>query len=156
LEDMKTDPHHQFEMTYPEGLELGYRWFEVKQRKPLFAFGHGLSYTRYKYAALMVDAAARVVHFQVTNTGAVAGTEVAQVYVTLPGSSGETYKRLAGWERVQLNPGESKSVAIPLNPAYLSIFDVTADSWKLLPGEYKVAVGTASDETSLIGSLEVH
>ena len=156
VEDMKTDPHHQFEMTYPEGLELGYRWFEVKQRKPLFAFGHGLSYTRYKYAALMVDAAARVVHFQVTNTGVVAGTEVAQVYVTLPGSSGETYKRLAGWERVQLNPGESKSVAIPLNPAYLSIFDVTADSWKLLPGEYKVAVGTASDETSLIGSLEVH
>lgn len=155
VQDLKTDPHHEFEMTYPEGPALGYRWFEVKQRKPLFAFGHGLSYTRYKYSGLKVDAATRVVHFQVTNTGAVAGTEVAQLYVTLPSSSGESYKRLAGWERVQLNPGESKSVAISLNPAYLSIFDVAANGWKLLPGEYKVAVGTASDEASITGSLEV-
>ena len=156
VQDLKTDPHHQFEMTYPEGVALGYRWFEVKQRKPLFAFGHGLSYTRYKYAGLKVDAAAGVVHFQLTNTGSVAGTEVAQLYVTLPSSSGEAYKRLVGWQRVQLNSGASKAVSIPLNPAYISIFDVTKDGWKLLPGEYKVAIGTASDEISLTGSLEVH
>lgn len=156
VRDLKTDPHREYQMTYPEGLALGYRWFEVKQRKPLFAFGHGLSYTHYKYSALKVDVATRIVHFQVTNAGTVAGDEVAQVYVTLPGSSGEPFKRLVGWERVHLMPGESKAVAVTLNPVYLSIFDVTADGWKLLPGEYKVAVGAASDDTVLTGSLDIH
>jgi len=156
VQDMKTDPHHQFEMTYPEGIALGYRWFELKQRKPLFAFGHGLSYTHYKYSALKVDAGNRVVHFQLTNTGAVPGTEIAQVYVTLPGASGEPYQRLVGWERVPLMPGQSKSVDIALNPTYLSIFDVPTAGWKLLPGEYKVSVGAASDAIALTGSLDVH
>ncbi len=155
VQDMKTDPHHQFEMTYPEGIALGYRWFELKQRKPLFAFGHGLSYTRFRYSGLTLDTKTRAVHFQLTNTGAIAGTEVAQVYATLPSSSGEPYKRLVGWQRVSLKAGESKSLVITLNPAYLSIFDLATDGWKLLPGEYRLAVGTASDAISLTGSLEI-
>ena len=155
VQDMKTDPHHQFEMTYPEGIALGYRWFELKQRKPLFAFGHGLSYTRFRYSGLTLDTKTRAVHFQLTNTGAIAGTEVAQVYATLPSNSGEPYKRLVGWQRVSLKAGESKSLVITLNPAYLSIFDLATDGWKLLPGEYRLAVGTASDAISLTGSLEI-
>ena len=156
VEDMRTDPHTQFEMTYPEGVAVGYRWFELKQRKPLFAFGHGLSYTRFSYSGLKVNGTARTVTFQLKNSGVIAGTEVAQVYVTLPSSSGEPFKRLAAWERVSLLPGETKSITMTLNPTYLSIFDTAADSWKLLPGNYKVAIGTASDELSLTGELNVH
>ncbi len=155
VEDMKTDPHHEFEMSYPEGVAVGYRWFELKQRKPLFAFGHGLSYTKFSYSGLKIDSATRTVHFQLTNTGKIVGTEVAQVYVTLPGSSGEPFKRLAAWERVSLQPGESKAITMTLNPTYLSIFDPAADSWKLLPGVYKIAIGTASDDLSLAGEVEV-
>ena len=156
VQDLKTDPHHQFEMSYPEGVAVGYRWFELKQRKPLFAFGHGLSYTKFTYSGLKIDSAARTVRFQLTNAGKIVGTEVAQVYVTLPGSSGEPFKRLAAWERVSLQPGESKAISLTLNPTYLSIFDTTADSWKLLPGAYKLAIGTASDELSLTGEMEAH
>jgi beta-glucosidase len=91
-----------------------------------------------------------------SNTGDIAGTEVAQVYVTLPGASGEHFKRLAGWQRVKLMPGESQTISIPINSQYISIFDPAADGWKLLPGEYKIAVGTASDAISLDGSLSIH
>jgi beta-glucosidase len=155
LEDMNNDKHGAFELTYPEGLAVGYRWFEVMHRQPLFAFGHGLSYTTFQYSNLKTDSAAHTIQFQLRNTGGVAGAEVAQVYITLPPSSGEPFQRLAGWQRVQLAPGESKIVTIPLDSAYLSIFDVASDKWKLLAGEYKVAVGTASDAAHLEGSVHL-
>jgi len=155
VQDMRTDPHQQFEMSYPEGVAVGYRWFELKQRKPLFAFGHGLSYTIFSYSGLKIDYATRTVSFQLKNSGAIAGTEVAQVYVTLPSASGEPFKRLAAWDRVSLLPGESKSISMTLNPTCLSIFDTADDSWKLLPGNYKLAVGAASDELSLTGEMDV-
>jgi beta-glucosidase len=155
LEDMNDDKHGTFELTYPEGLAVGYRWFEVKHRHPLFAFGHGLSYTTFQYSNLKADSVTHTIQFQLRNTGSVAGAEVAQVYITLPPSSGEPFQRLAGWQRVQLTPGESQTVTILLDPAYLSIFDATSDKWKLPAGEYKIAVGTASDAAHLEGSVHL-
>jgi beta-glucosidase len=93
--------------------------------------------------------------FQLRNAGSIVGAEVAQVYITLPPSSGEPFQRLAGWQGVQLAPGESKTVTVPLDPAYLSIFDVASDKWKLLAGDYTIAVGTASDAAHLAGSVHV-
>ena len=153
--ELSEDKHDGFDITYPEGLAVGYRWFEVKHLQPLFAFGHGLSYSTFRFAELKVDAAARTVQFRVTNTSKLAGSEVAQLYVTLPSESGEPFQRLAAWQRVQLAPGESKAVTLPLDSALISIFDVDADKWKLLPGEYKIAVGGASDAIALKGTAQL-
>jgi beta-glucosidase len=130
-----------FDVNYTEGLKVGYKWFEAEHKEPLFAFGYGLSYTTFAYSALKADGAARTVSFSVTNTGQRAGTEVAQVYVTLPSAAGEPFKRLVGWERVPLKAGESKNVTLPLDPLYLSIFNSENNAWELLAGDYKAFAG---------------
>jgi len=89
------------------------------------------------------------VSFTVTNTGSRAGTEIAQVYATLPSSAGEPFKRLIGWEKVSLAPGESKAVSLTVEPKYLSIFNVDKETWELTPGEYRVQVGGSSGSTPL-------
>ena len=130
-----------FDVNYTEGLKVGYKWFEAEHKQPLFPFGYGLSYTTYAYSALKADANTRTVSFTVTNTGRRAGAEVAQVYVTLPSAAGEPFKRLIAWERVQLKAGESKTVTLPLDPLYLSIFNAGKDGWELVAGDYKAFVG---------------
>jgi len=155
VEDASTLKQKGFDAVYSEGLAVGYKWYEVKHREPLFAFGHGLSYTNFQYSDLKVNQADRTVEFQLKNTGNLAGAEVAQLYVTLPASSEEPFQRLAAWKRVQLAPGESQTITLPLNRAYLSIFDVAADQWKLLPGEYKLAIGGASNDVSLKGKVKL-
>ena len=149
------DRHASFQISYPEGLAVGYRWFEVKHRQPLFAFGHGLSYTTFKYSGLAVDPVARTVSFRLSNTGSVLGAEIAQLYVTLPSGAREPFQRLAGWQRIELAPGQSRDVSITLDPAWISTFDVSSHAWKLFPGEYGVAVGGSSDEAALRGKLLV-
>jgi beta-glucosidase len=130
-----------FDVTYTEGLKVGYKWFEAQHTEPLFPFGYGLSYTTYTYSALTADGNARTVTFGVKNTGKRAGTEVAQAYVMLPAAAGEPFKRLVAWERVPLKPGEAKTVTLPLDPLYLSIFNSEKDGWELLAGDYKTFVG---------------
>jgi len=145
-----------FDINYTEGLKVGYKWFEVEKKQPLFPFGFGLSYTTYSYSSLKVDDKQRRVTFSVKNTGSRAGAEVSQVYVELPSAAGEPFKRLVAWQRVQLNPGESKTVTLPLTPLYLSIFNEQNNDWQLLPGEYKVRVGPSSAETPLSAALHIH
>ena len=130
-----------FDVRYTEGLKVGYKWFEAEHKEPLFPFGYGLSYTTFAYSALKADGAARTVSFSVKNTGKRAGTEVAQVYVELPSAAGEPFERLVAWERVPLKAGESKTVALPLDPLYLSIFNSEKDDWELLAGDYEAFVG---------------
>ena len=130
-----------FDVRYKEGLKVGYKWFEAEHKEPLFPFGYGLSYTTFAYSALKADGAARTVSFSVKNTGKRAGTEVAQVYVELPSAAGEPFERLVAWERVPLKAGESKTVALPLDPLYLSIFNSEKDDWELLAGDYEAFVG---------------
>ena len=100
----------------------------------LFPFGFGLSYTTYIYSGLTVKSGNSVeVSFTVRNTGKREGTEIAQVYASLPDAAGEPPKRLIGWARVELAPGESKQVSIPVNRDRLTIYDEASDAWKLVP-----------------------
>ncbi len=86
------------------------------------------------------------VSFTVKNTGERAGTEIAEVYASLPDSAGEPPKRLIGWARVELAAGESKQVSIPVNHDRLTIYDEASDSWKLVPGSYTVMAGASSQD----------
>jgi beta-glucosidase len=138
-----------------QGLKVGYKWFQVEHKTPLFAFGHGLSYTTFRYANLTVDPTAASATFTLTNTGSRAGDEVAQLYATLPSSAGEPFRRLVGWQRVSVAPGQSKTVTITADPTLLSIFDVANDRWKRLPGSYLFEAGTASDSLSLHATVSL-
>lgn len=149
--------HHEMrpsDLTYTEGAKVGYKWFEATRKQPLFPFGFGLSYTTFAYSGLEVDSAARAVHFTVKNTGSRAGTEIAEVYAELPPAANEDYKRLVAWQRIPLASGESRRVDLTLDPLYLSIFDPHKDGWLLLPGNYKVMVGTSSAEDPLSSVLQ--
>ncbi len=148
-------PTSNYSITYDEGAKVGYKWYESESKKPLFPFGYGLSYTTYAYSGLKTDSSTKTVTFTVKNTGKQAGEEIAQVYATLPQQSGEPFKRLAGFERVTLAPGESKSLTIPLSPEVLSIFDEQKEALQLLPGTYKIAAGSSSTNTPLEGTLEL-
>jgi len=134
-----------FPAAHDEGLNVGYKWFDAEKKKSAYPFGFGLSYTSFAYSNLKTTGGATVeVSFSVRNTGKRAGKEVAQVYLSLPPSAGEPPKRLIGWEKVELNPGESKTVTLKVDPLYLSIFDVSADRWTIVPGWYKVMAGPSS------------
>ncbi|MFJ7724563.1 beta-glucosidase [Neobacillus sp. NPDC097160] len=150
---------------YSEGLEMGYRWYDAQGIKPLFAFGHGLSYTNFDISKLVVtpkttDGTKKIqVSFFVANTGKAAGAEVPQVYLGLPEVANEPPKRLVGFEKVWLKPGEKKRVTITIDPAAsnhpLSIWDSSADAWKTIDGEYKVYVGNSSNNITLTDSIKV-
>ncbi|MGA8161071.1 MAG: glycoside hydrolase family 3 C-terminal domain-containing protein, partial [Acidobacteriaceae bacterium] len=138
-----------------EGVRVGYKWFESKDLKPLFPFGFGLSYTSYSFSGLHVDAGTHTVTLTVRNTGQRAGAEVAQVYAVLPASTGESsFKRLIGWDRVELAPGDSKTVTVTIDPLYLSIFNVEKNSFELTPGDYMIFAGSSSADLPL--SKTVH
>ena len=123
-----------FPADYSEGVRFGYKWFDSEGKQPLFPFGFGLSYTRYTYGALAADSALGSATFKVTNSGQCAGTEIAEVYVQLPPSSGEHFRRLAGWQRVTLEPGESKSVTVPLERLAWASFNESKDAWGVASG----------------------
>jgi beta-glucosidase len=142
---------------YSEGAEAGYKWFEAQHRQPLFSFGFGLSYTSYEYSGLSVDSAAKTVRFTVTNTGKRPGSEIAEVYARLPENTDESsYRRLVGWKRITLTPGQSQSVTVPIDSRVLKTFDEAKNSWSFAPGDYDVFVGGSSDNTPLSGTLVVH
>ncbi len=145
-----------FEVHYDEGLKVGYKWYDAKNKQPLFPFGYGLSYTTFSYSGLKVRPGSEtVVRFAVKNTGSRAGKEIAQVYAALPPNSSEPPKRLVGWAKVLLNPGESKEVTVPIKPLYLSIYDEASDSWKLLQGPYTFMVGGSSQNLPLSQEIDL-
>ncbi len=138
-----------------EGMAVGYRWFQEKNKQPLFPFGFGLSYTHYAYSNLKVDPNAKSVTFDLRNTGATAGDEIAEVYITLPTSAGEPFRKLAGWKRVSLAPGASQTVEIPIDPLYLSTFSTASDSWSRPAGSFVIEVGGSSADLPLHTSLQL-
>lgn len=145
-----------FQVYYNEGLKVGYKWYDAENKPVLFPFGYGLSYTTYDYSGLNVTSGNGVaVTFTIKNTGNRAGAEVAEVYASLPASAGEPPKRLIGWRRVELAPGESKQVSVEVPQQYLSIFDVSKDAWQLVPGEYNIMVGGSSQSLPLKSSLHL-
>jgi len=145
-----------FQITYDEGLKVGYKWYDAEHKQVLFPFGYGLSYTTYDYSDLKITPGKSVrVSFTVTNTGNRAGAEVAEVYAALPDNAGEPPKRLVGWSKIKLNAGESKEVAIEVDPEYLSIFNVERDAWQLIPGSYALMVGGSSQSLPLKETVEL-
>ena len=134
-----------FQVTYDEGVKVGYKWYDAENKPVLFPFGHGLSYTTYSYSNLKLEPGKTPrVSFTVKNTGHRAGAEVAEVYASLPAAAAEPPKRLVGWSRLSLNPGESKEVTVEIDPKYLSIFNVEQNGWQLIAGEYGFMVGGSS------------
>ncbi|NVM77507.1 beta-glucosidase [Duganella sp. SG902] len=140
-----------FSVTYPEGANAGYRWFDHTGAKPLFPFGHGLSYTRFVYRNLRVAGGMRPrLSFAIANTGHRAGADVAQVYARVNG-----VKRLVGWSRVDLKPGESRLVSVEVDPRIMARFDVAANNWHLAAGTYDIEIGANVNQPSLKAKLRL-
>jgi beta-glucosidase len=145
-----------FQISYDEGLRVGYKWYDAERKDVLFPFGYGLSYTTYGYSNLKLTSGKSVrLRFNLANTGTRAGAEIAEVYAVLPASAAEPPKRLVGWSKVKLAPGESKEVAIEIDPWYLSIFNVDRNAWQLLPGEYTFLVGGSFHSLPLKASVDL-
>ena len=146
-----------FDIPYNEKLEVGYKWYDAQNKEPLFRFGSGLSYTTFAYSALHAAAQGHnvTVTFSVKNTGKRAGKETAQVYATLPASAGEPPKRLIGWQKVDLAPGESKTVTLSIDPLYLSIFSESGGQFEVPGGSYKILAGGSSGSLPLSQALEI-
>lgn len=142
--------HPVFTVNYDEGLKVGYKYYDAEKKPVLFPFGFGLSYTTFEYSGLTVTpGASPTVSFTVKNTGRRAGAEIAEVYAELPASTNEPPKRLVGWAKQMLSPGESKQVTLTIDPLYLSIYDEGQKKWTLAPGSYTFLVGGSSDKLPL-------
>lgn len=138
---------------YNEGIFVGYRWHDTKKIAPLFAFGHGLSYTTFDFGKVTADRKNISGNDKITftipvaNTGDVAGAEVVQLYISDPKCTVERpAKELKGFAKVFLQPGESKNVTLEISKDDLSYFNADNHEWTVEPGEFKALVGPASDD----------
>jgi beta-glucosidase len=138
-------------ISYDEGAEIGYRWFAKTGAKPMYAFGHGLGYTTFAYGDLDVEGGDTITAtFTVTNTGDRTGADVPQLYLTEP------RMRHLGFERVELEPGESRSVTLTADPRLLARFDGDAEQWRIEEGECVVALGRAADDLVLTSEASLN
>jgi beta-glucosidase len=140
---------------YSEGLDVGYRWYDAKHLTPLFPFGYGLSYTRFRFSDLRVSQ--HVVNAKVTNAGPVAGSDAVQLYLGDPATAGEPPRQLKGIRRVSLRPGESATVRFALTRHDLSYWSDAANGWVVPAGRFGVFVGDSSALSGLPlrGSVKV-
>lgn len=140
------------DLEYKEGILVGYRWHDTKGRKPLFAFGHGLSYTTFKFGDAKASAkeiakdGSLTVSIPVTNTGNVAGAETVQLYISDPKCSvSRPAKELKNFRKVYLQPGETTTVTFEVNADDLKYFDSARHEWVAEPGEFILSLGNSSD-----------
>jgi len=157
-------------INYTEGLLIDYRWFDAKNIAPRFPFGFGLSYTTFTYSNLQIQPTASLYELQkgvttyadptlfkvqvsITNSGKVAGNEVAQLYIAYPPSAGEPPQVLRGFERVYLAPGQTLPVVFYLTELQLSIWNVKMQDWAIPAGQYQAYVGASSRDIRLKGTF---
>lgn len=141
-----------------EGAAIGYKWYDAKSFKPLYAFGHGLSYTTFLYSDLTVQGGPGdlSVSFTITNTGKREGKAVGQVYVSGPDSAGwEAPKRLAAFDKLTLAAGASGRATVKIDPRLLAVYDEATHEWVIAPGRYSFRLGGASDELGTEAALTV-
>jgi beta-glucosidase len=147
---------------YDDKLMVGYRYWTTTGKHPLFPFGFGLSYTTFSFSKLSSPAMAKsgstvAVSFDVTNTGSIAGSEVAQLYVSDPSSLAKRPEReLKGFEKVHLAPGETKHLTINLDARSFSYWNDAAHKWTIDPGKFTILVGDSSENTSLHAELTLN
>ena len=153
-----------FPVNYTEGFNVGYKWFDANGLTPLFPFGFGLSYTTFSItgASLTNNLSAATnpnlqVAFTLTNTGSVAGAEVAQVYLGLPATTGEPPHRLVGWKKVTLQPGAAQSATIEVDANDsshpFSIWDSASGAWQMPSGQYTVYLGDSDANLTAVGTF---
>jgi beta-glucosidase len=154
-EEMKAGPEKSCAVDYTEGSSVGYRRFAARREKPLFPFGHGLSYTRYRYGTLkLAGGAGLTATITVTNTGARAGVETVQLYLRKGPMRAE--QRLLGWAQIALRPGESKTVSVVAEPRVLANWDEKRRGWRVDGGSYDVFVGSDAATPIADGRTIVH
>ena len=155
-------PGNIIDEEYKEGIYVGYRWADKEKTHPLFAFGHGLSYTTFAITNLRADKTEvtgdGTVSFTVNvkNTGKRAGAETVQLYIhDVKSSVDRPYKELKGFQKVSLQPGESRDVTITIGRDALSYYDEATSSWKAEAGKFEALVGNASDNLRLRKTFEL-
>ncbi len=157
-------PGECMKLNYGEGIYVGYRYYDLKGIKPLFCFGHGLSYTTFELSDLHV---AEDVHFEwgeklcveltVQNTGKMAGSEAVQLYMADPEASiDKPVKELKGFKKVFLAPGEKTAVRFELEERDLASFDMRLGQWATEPGLYQILAGTSTEDIRLCADVQVH
>jgi beta-glucosidase len=139
---------------YDEGLLVGYRWYDATGQRPLFPFGYGLSYTRFRFDDLRVATVRDgvVASVRVTNVGDRAGTATPQAYVAFPRGAGEPPWQLKGYAKVALARGESRRVSFPIDARDLSVFD--NGRWTVPAGRFALAVGSSSRDFDAVESFD--
>ncbi len=152
---------------YKEGIFVGYRHYDEDNIKPLFPFGYGLSYTTFAYRDMKVSPdrisvrdlrdASIEISLDLANTGKRSGGEVVEVYVGFPSTTGipQPPKELKAFSKVFLAPGQSKRVHLKLDPNSFRCWDSRSGEWTLLPGEYRIMIGSSSSDIVLSGSVSV-
>jgi len=145
-------PGDSINVVYKEDILVGYRWHDTKKIRPLFAFGHGLSYTTFNIENITSEKKTYskdediTINFEVKNTGNVAGSEVVQLYVGKPNSKVKrALKELKGFNKLNLNAGEQKTGQISVNVSKLAYYDTTIADWNIEKGTYTLYIGNASD-----------
>ncbi|MEA3057342.1 MAG: beta-glucosidase [Sphingomonadales bacterium] len=139
------------QISYDEGSAIGYKWYDVKGFRPLFAFGHGLSFTRFALSGLSAqpDGKSIRISFSIRNVGRRAGKGVAQVYVVPADwkkARWEAPKRLGAFAKVDLKRGQSKRIEALVDPRLLATYEAAGNNWHIRPGEYRLTLGGASDD----------
>jgi beta-glucosidase len=155
--------HPIYHVVYQEGIFIGYRWYEKNKIAPLYAFGTGLSYTTFQYNNLRVSTPDMTqtghidVQCTISNTGRVAGAEIAQVYVhPVRAPVAWPEKELKGFAKVKLAPGESHDVTVTLSAQDFAYWNIGQHDWTVAPGEYEVLVGSSSNRIALQATVTVH
>ena len=155
-------PGENGKVRYGEGIFVGYRYYDKKEIAPLFPFGHGLSYTTFKYSNLRLSAKTITpnelleVNMDITNTGKVAGKEIAQLYVRdVKSTFARPEKELKAFMKVDLAPGETKTVTFTLDREAFWYFDTRKNTWSTEPGEFEILVGSSSRDVHLRGSFRL-
>jgi len=155
-------PGENGEVIYGERIFVGYRWYDARNIKPLYPFGHGLSYTTFDYQNLRVssnditDRERLIITATIRNTGRRSGMEVVQLYVSDPESSWQRpVKELKDFTKISLEPGESTEIRFELNARDFSYYDSRQDRWVAESGEFKVAIGASSADLRLSETIRL-
>jgi beta-glucosidase len=153
-------PGENGKVRYGEGIFVGYRYYDKKKVAPLFPFGHGLSYTTFRYSNLRLSAKSITpnetlkVRLDVTNTGKVIGREIVQLYVSdVKATFARPEKELKAFEKIELKPGQTKTITFTLDREAFWYFDAVKNAWSVEAGEFEILVGASSRDIRLGGLL---